>query len=88
LVPNRLRRRHRRIAPHPLRQHATGLQQHLLGARWAVLALGMAHQQCVDVQETSTDDEEANGSATAQRKPSGFEDGRRPQAPANRARRP
>jgi hypothetical protein len=44
-VLHRLRRRHRGTAPHPLRQHAPRLRQHLLGSRRTVLAMNIAHQQ-------------------------------------------
>jgi hypothetical protein len=47
MVLHRLRRRHRGTAPHPLRQHTPRLRQHLLGTRRAVLAIDIAHQQCI-----------------------------------------
>ena len=48
IVLHRLRRRHRGTAPHPVRQHAPRLRQHLLGTRKTVLAIDIAHQQRID----------------------------------------
>jgi hypothetical protein len=44
-VFHRLQRRHRGSAPHPLRQHAPRLRQHLVGTGRTVLAIDIAHQQ-------------------------------------------
>ena len=48
VVFHRLRRRHRGTSPHPLRQLAPRLRQHLLGMRRTELTINIAHHQRID----------------------------------------
>jgi hypothetical protein len=58
MVLHRLWRRHRGTTPHPLRQHAPRMRQHLLGTRRTVLAIDIAHQQRTSSASTATTEEE------------------------------